>query len=179
MGRITKNMRRLGFEADMEAVLFDSSGFPHLNKKEKTKYIETVVGRMEKQIGWDNTKQVLQECGAQCCGRSWESFAKRIKDQSKSLEDFFVNLNQEEEQYNTHIVHDSAHRSITVVRDRCICGLINKGNIFSENSNFCQCSIGHMSTFFNAVLKVEDIQLKHSIYAGDEWCEWVVRWKDD
>ena len=29
LGRISKNMRKLGFEADMDKILFDSSEFPN------------------------------------------------------------------------------------------------------------------------------------------------------
>jgi hypothetical protein len=177
-GRITKNMRKLGFATAMEKILFDSAEFPNLKKKEQTKYIETVMERMEKNIGLENTSKVLQECGAQCCGKSWSNFVKQIKDNSKSQEDFFVRLNNEEKKYGTCISYDSEHKSITVVRNKCICGLINKGDIFSENNTFCSCSIGHMSVFFNSIFRVDSIQLMQSIYSGDERCEWIIRLKD-
>ena len=177
-GRITKNMRKLGFAAAMEITLFDSLEFPNLKKKEQAKYLETVMERMERNIGLENTNRVLYECGAQCCGKSWSSFVKQIWDNSKSLEDFFVNLNNEEKKYDTRITYDSQHKSITVVRNKCICGLINKGNIFKENNTFCNCSIGHMSVFFNSIFVVESIQLMKSIYAGDERCEWIIRLKE-
>ncbi len=176
-GRITKNIRKLGFGAAMDKVLFDSVAFPHLKKKEQTQYIETVMVRMEKSIGLENTKKVLQECGAQCCGKSWSRFAKETWDRSKSPEDFFVNLNREEEKYATRFSYDPGQQSITVIRDQCICGLINKGNVFGENRTFCHCSIGHMSVFFNAVFSVDSIQLRQSIYAGDKRCEWAIQLK--
>jgi len=175
LGRITKNMRKLGFEADMDRILFDSSEFPNLKKKEQTKYVETVMERMEKNIGLENTKKILKECGAQCCGKSWSNFVRQIWDNSKSQEDFFVNLNNEEKKYDTHITYDSEHKSITVFRGKCICGLINKGNVFRNNSVFCNCSIGHMSVFFNSIYRVDNIQLMQSIYSGDERCEWTIK----
>jgi hypothetical protein len=99
-------------------------------------------------------------------------------DHSKSLEDFFVNLNNEEKKYDTHMYYDAEQKSITVIRDKCICGLINKGNVFRENNTYCNCSIGHMSVFFNAIFRVDNIQLMHSIYSGDERCEWIIRLKE-
>jgi len=174
LGRITKNMRKLGFEADMDKILFDSLEFPHLKKKEQTKYIGTVMERMEINIGLENTKKILKECGAQCCGKSWSNFVRQIWDNARSPAEFFVNLNKEEKKYDTHITYDSEHNCITVVRDKCICGLINKGNVFSNNSVFCNCSIGHMSVFFNSIFRVADIQLIKSIYSGDDKCLWEI-----
>jgi hypothetical protein len=39
-GRITKNLRKLGFEKEMEKILFDSSNFPGLKKSEQSKYVK-------------------------------------------------------------------------------------------------------------------------------------------
>jgi len=177
-GRITKNMRKLGFADAMEKVIFDSAEFPNLKKKEQTKYLETVMERMEKNIGLENSKKVLRECGAQCCGKSWSNFVKQIRDNSKTQEDFFVKLNNEEEKYDTCISYNPEYKSITVVRNKCICGLINKGNIFRENNTFCNCSIGHMSVFFNSIFRVDSIKLMQSIYSGDEKCQWIIKLKD-
>jgi len=173
-GRITKNLIKLGFEKEMEKLLFDSLDFPVLKKPEQTKYIETVMKRMEDSIGLENTKKVLFECGAQCCGKSWSKFVKQIWDNSKSLEDFFTNLNKEEEKYNTRMTYNDSNKSITVVRTKCICGLINKGNPLTRKNTFCNCSIGHMSVFFNTIFAVEEIKLKKSIFSGDEKCEWLI-----
>ena len=130
-------MRKLGFAAEMDKVLFDSSEFPHLKKKEQTKYIETVMDRMEESIGLDNTKKILQACGAQCCGKSWSDFVRRIWDQAESPADFFVKLNNEEKKYATEITYHPAGKSISVVRNKCICGLINKGDLFNHGSVNC------------------------------------------
>lgn len=173
-GRITKNMRKLGFEEHMEDVLFDSLTFPTLNKKEQTRYIETIMDRMQKTIGLENTYKVLEECGAQCCGKSWSSFAKQIWDCSATSEDFFVSLNREEKKYNTHISYDSMGKNITVTREKCICGMINKGNVFEQGNVFCNCSIGHMNEFFSSIFEVRNVKLVKSIYSGDKMCQWIV-----
>lgn len=173
-GRITKNLRKLGFENEMDKILFDSLEFNKLNKNDQTKYIETIVERMDKIIGSENTKRVLFECGSQCCGKSWSKFAKNVWEQSKSLDDFFVRINKAEEKYNTYFVYDSKKNIITLTRTKCICGLINKGEHFSKNKPFCNCSLGHMSVFFNSIFNVVDIKLKKSIYSGDKICEWLI-----
>lgn len=177
-GRITKNLKRLGFEREMEEILFDSLDFRKLNKTEQTRYIEKVVERMERVIGLENTKKVLFECGSQCCGKSWSKFVKKIWDESESLEYFFVKLNKAEEKYNTSFTYDSKNKTITVIRTKCICGLINKGEPFIKpnwsNKTFCHCSIGHVDVFFNSVFKVKDIELRKSIFSGDERCEWLI-----
>lgn len=173
-GRITKNVRNLGYEKEMEAILLDSLDFTKLKKIEQTQYIETVMDRMEKRIGLENTNKVLFECGAQCCGKSWSNFVKQIWQNSKSIEDFIDHINQEEEKYDTHFIYNEKEKLITVVRDACICGLINKGNIFTDIKTFCNCSIGHMSIFFNTIFKVDKIEFTKSIYSGDEKCEWII-----
>jgi len=174
-GRITKQLRKQGFEREMENILFDSHHFKNLNKSDQTKYVETIVSRMNTYIGADNTDKILYECGAQCCGKSWSKFAKGIWDQSDSIDDFFVNLNREEEKYNTHIDFDRNNASISVERSKCICGLINKGPHFQENIDYCKCSLGHMSVFFKSVFNVTGIKLVESIYSGADKCKWKIK----
>lgn len=178
-GRITKHLRKLGFEQEMEKILFDSSSFPKLKKTEHASYVEKVVTRMTKIIGEKNTEKVLFECGAQCCGKSWSKFVMNIWRESESLEIFFRNLNQEEEKYNTLFTHIPSESLIIVERTKCICGLINKGEHFQNNKNYCKCSTGHMSVFFKTIFDVKDIQLTKSIYSGSDRCEWKIKIQND
>lgn len=175
LGRITKNLRKQGFEKGMENILYDSSKFPKLKKPEQTKYVETVMIRMIENIGVECTEKVLFECGAKCCGKSWVKFVKGIWDVSNSLDDFFVNLNTEEKKYNTTIDYNLTAQSITVERNKCICGLINKGEHFTDNISYCKCSNGHMSEFFNSVFSVKEVKLEESIYSGADTCRWTVQ----
>ncbi len=175
LGRITKNLRKMGFESEMENILYDSIEFSKLKKPEQTKYIESIMNRLVDTVGQEKTDEVLFACGEQCCGKSWSKFAKRIWEDSNSTEDFFMNLNKEEEKYDTYISYDSVKKEVTVNRNKCICGLINKGEHFNDNKSFCNCSIGHMSVFFNSVFSVQDIQLEKSIFNGDEKCEWTIK----
>ncbi len=177
-GRITKHLRKQGFEKDMEKILFDSSYFPKLKKKEQTQYVEKVITRMTDIIGLEKTEKVLFECGAQCCGKSWSKFVKEIWDKTKSLEDFFKNLNKEEEKYNTEIKYIESEDLIIVERSKCICGLINKGEIFQNNKEYCKCSNGHMSVFFSTVFDIEEVKLIKSIYSGSDICQWRIKIKN-
>lgn len=177
-GRITKHLRKQGYEEEMENILHDSKNFPKLKKPEQTKYVETVMGRMDKSIGKDNAERVLIECGAQCCGKSWSSFVKRIWNQSESVNDFFIKLNKEEEKYNTQFTYDPNRNSIAVERSKCICGLINKGKPFETHKGYCKCSIGHMSAFFNTVFNVKEVQMKQSIFSGSDTCKWHIQLSD-
>jgi len=174
IGRITKNLRKLGFEDIMDKILFDSIHFTNLNKSEKTEYIEIIIKRMQEHIGFENTNKVLFDCGSQCCGKSWSDFAMQIWKDSKTIEKFIINANKAEEKYNTKFFYDPINNTITVIRTKCICGLINKGEYFKENCAFCNCSIGHMDKFFRTIFKVKNISLKTSIYSGDKECKWII-----
>jgi hypothetical protein len=173
-GRITKSLRKNGFCVEMDDILFDSDNFTKLKKTDQTQYVETVVNRMEQLIGEDNTKKVLFECGKNCCGKSWSNFAKRIYNNSNSIEDFVKKLNKEEIKYNTIISYDKNKRSIQVKRTKCICGLINKGKIFNNTNFYCNCSNGHMSAFFSSIFKVDKIVFQQSIYNGNDSCVWQI-----
>jgi hypothetical protein len=177
-GRITKNLRKQGFETEMEKILFDSIDFNKLTKTKQTNYIESVMIRMNEIIGHDKTNHILFTCGEQCCGKSWSNFAKGIWNNSNSQDDFFVNLNKEEEKFGTSILYNSSDNSITVIREKCICGLINKGEAFKINKDFCKCSNGHMSRFFNSVFSVKGIELKKSIFNSNDKCEWIIKLND-
>ncbi len=159
----------------MKEILYDSKDFPKLNKKLQTKYIATVMDRMENSIGKKNTKNVLFSCGVQCCGKSWSNFVNDIWKKSESIEEFIKNLNKAEEKYSTCFSFDRINNSISVYRKKCICGLINKGNHFDGNANYCNCSIGHMSKFFNSVLPIDNITLKQTIFNGNDKCEWEIK----
>ncbi len=174
-GRITKHLRKQGYEKEMEDILYDSKNFLKLKKPEQTKYVETVMGRMDKSIGKDNAEKVLIECGVQCCGKSWSGFVRRIWNQSESINDFFIKLNEEEEKYNTQFTYDPNRNTIAVERSKCVCGLINKGKPFKTHKGYCKCSIGHMSVFFNTVFNVKEIQIKQSIYSGSDTCKWHIQ----
>ena len=162
----------------MEDILYDSNSFPKLKKPEQTEYVETVMTRMVKSIGKKNAEKVLIECGAQCCGKSWSRFVKGIWHQSESVYDFFLKLNEEEEKYNTQFTYDPNRNSIVVERSKCICGLINKGKPFKTNKDYCRCSIGHMSVFFNTVFNVKEIKIDQSIYSGSDKCKWQIQLDD-
>lgn len=158
----------------MENILFDSADFNNLNEKTKVGYIETVLNRMEKEIGEESTKRVLFSCGEQCCGKSWTTFAMNIWDSSNSLENFFINLNNEEEKYKTNFSFKKDIKTVYVMRSKCICGLINKG-IFSNSKNlFCSCSNGHMTDFFNSIFSVKTVILEQSISSGADKCKWRI-----
>lgn len=173
-GRITKNLIKKGFKNEMEIILYDSIEFIKLKKPAQTEYIETIMDRMVKTIGQDNTNEVLFACGAQCCGKSWSNFAVSIWKSSKSIDDFFINLNREEKKYNTHISYKPLEKVLTVTRSKCICGLINKGTNFRHNNSYCNCSLGHMSIFFNSVFGVRNITLEKTIFNGADKCEWSI-----
>lgn len=174
-GRITKNLRKQGFEDKMDTILLDSIGFPELKKEAKVRYVEATVNRMKTEIGTVNTKKVLFECGVKCCGKTWAKWAKTIWDNSDSLNDFFVNLNKEEEKYNTQMSYDKEQNVVYVMRSKCICGLVNKGNISIEPNLYCSCSSGHMDVFFSSVFSVNKVELKQSIFNGAKTCRWKVK----
>jgi hypothetical protein len=178
-GRITKSLRRNGFENKMDKILSDSSNLSTLKNKEQTKYVETVLSRMEEEIGTENTKQVMFECGAKCCGKSWVKFAQTIFNNSNSVENFFDKLNKEEKKYNTYISFNEDENNIEVKRTKCICGLINKGEIFSNNSLFCFCSNGHMWKFFHSIFSVDKISFEQSIFSGADVCSWKIKLKNN
>ncbi len=175
IGRITKNLRKHGFEDRMESILFDAHSFSTLKKKEQTKYIETVLNRMTALIGRESTDAVMHSCGEQCCGKSWSSFARNIRNKSDgTIADFIRRLNIEEEKYNTFMEYHPGENLIKVFRTACICGMVNKGDKFSGENRFCSCSIGHMSVFFGAVFRDPSITFKASIMNGNEQCEWHI-----
>lgn len=175
-GRITKNLRYKGFESKMKDILHDSTNFNGFSKDDQVQYIETVMDRMVATIGQNDTDAVLFSCGEQCCGKSWVNFAKDIWNQSKGfLDNFIVNLNIAEEKYNTFFSYDSTNKSITVTRTKCLCGLVNKGKPFKNNKSYCNCSIGHMSQFFNSLVTIQKIDFNKSIMNGNEKCEWNIK----
>lgn len=174
LGRITNNLRKLGFERKISSILFDSINFSKLSKIQQAAYIETVTERMNNVIGLSNTKKILFECGSQCCGKSWSQFAKNIWESSNSIEDFFIKINKAEKKYYTSFEYNKDKKQIILTRSKCICGLINKGHLFKKDKSFCNCSLGHMDKFFKTIFKIKKIELKKSIFSGKKTCRWLI-----
>ena len=175
LGRITKNLRKHGFEDAMKEILHDSLMFNSLKKADQATYLETVMERMVTAIGQDNAMMVMRSCGEQCCGKSWAAFARNIWENSNgTVEDFVEKLNHEERKYSTSMMYDREKNEIKVFRSQCICGMINNGGPFTTNTTFCTCSTGHMEKFFNAVFDVNEVTFIGSIMNGAGNCEWSV-----
>jgi len=68
-GRITKHLRKQGFEKEMESILFDSHSFSKLKKEEQTQYVEKVVTRMTEIIGQKRQKKFCLNVGLIGVGR--------------------------------------------------------------------------------------------------------------
>lgn len=176
-GRITKAMISEGFESYLDKLLYDSMDFSKMKKSQSVDYVEDVINRMDFNLGKENTQKVLRACGRKCCGKSWANFVKDISNSTETVEDFFELLNKKEEAYNTGFVFDKEKSMVTINRNKCICGLVNKAKRKFKSNLYCECSTGHFLQFFESVFIVESIELKKSILSGSDSCEWVVKIK--
>ncbi len=174
-GRIVKNMIQEGFEDQLEYIFYDSMQFSSMGKKEKVKYIEEVIQRLDQRLGHEVATKILKNCGRQCCGKSWANFVTDIHDATENIDDFFILLNEREAPYNTVFDYHSARNEITITRQKCLCGLIDKAKRQFESNLYCACSTGHFEKFFDTVFSVEGIRLNQSILTGAKFCEWTVK----
>ena len=79
--------RELGNEV-MLKVMFDSPNYRSFKAPEKAAWWKSALLRLEEEVGNEGTIEIMKLCGQKCCGQGTRQSARRLMEESSSMEEF-------------------------------------------------------------------------------------------
>ena len=155
-----------------EKVLQGADQFKSLNNTEKAAWIRGAVEKLEKLIGQEKTRKIMESCGRKCCGPTSRKKAKQLMDESDSLEEFIRKLNEKGLGGGRLTLHGD---TITGGYDHCYCGQVKQTKEPFLTLTYCSCSAGWYKQLFESALgKPVEVELLQSIICGADTCEFTI-----
>ncbi|MCJ7423358.1 DUF6144 family protein [Candidatus Bathyarchaeota archaeon] len=132
------------------------------------KWIKSLVQSLHENVDEENRAKILERCGRNCISQSMIARAKKIKKNSKNIEEFLDKLSKNWK----HLKLDG--NKVYVEYEKCYCPLVRD---YKETlpATFCNCSRGWLKELFESALeKPVEVKLEKSIKRGDEICRFRV-----
>lgn len=131
-------------------------------------WIETLLENLDE----DTRKKVLQHCGRFCANQHSIELFKKLKDDTKNLEELVTKLNEDIKGTKWTIIDEN---SLEVEYERCFCPLHSTGVVNSPTQ--CNCSTGWLKENLELYLEKDvDITLQHSALQGFPTCKFVAKY---
>lgn len=175
IGRFAKIVEKQVSEDAFLRIMNKSDEYNKYNAIKKAEWWKQAIETLEKETGAEGAVEIMQICGTKCCGQGQRKTAKRLMNESSSLEDFlerFVNYGVKDGELGYEIL--DKNRFITK-HNKCFCGQVKKSKDLFKTNTYCQCSVEFNKTFFEAAFdKPVSVKLNKSILNGDDWCEFEI-----
>ncbi len=175
IGRFAKIIEKdLGVDVLLE-VMQDSDKYSSFKAPEKATWWKSAVERLEKGVGNEKAIDVMRSCGQKCCGQGIRKTAKRLMDESKSMEEFLEKASNYEVKEGEIEYKLKEDNTIIGIFNRCFCGQVKQTKIPFKNKTYCQCSAEFHKQFFEAALgEPIKVELTQSIINGAKTCRFVI-----
>lgn len=161
-------------------IMDGSNNYDSLSSDKKALWWKNAVEKMEELLGKNKSISIMTECGSKCCGTGQRNTAKRLMNESKSIEDF-VNKIANYEVKDGELEYKLIDKNTIVARhNRCFCGQVKGFNELFKNDTYCQCSVEFNRQFFQAAFnKPVEVKLVQSILNGATCCEFNIKIKEN
>ena len=175
IGRFAKIIKKdLGEDVLIE-VMQDSNKYSLFKAPKKAAWWKSAVERLEKGVGNEKAVEVMRSCGRKCCGQGIRKTAKRLKDESKSMQEFLEKASTYEVKEGEIEYRLEDENKIVGIFNRCFCGQVKQIKVPFENDTYCQCSAEFHKQFFEAALeKPVRVELVQSIISGAKKCKFIM-----
>lgn len=134
--------------------------------KKQAKYVKEIMNEINKTQGEEAGEKILRPCGHQCISNSVIEKAKKLYQNSNSIDGFLQLLN--EQRIGGGELHTKDGKIIGIY-NACYCGIAKQAKDMSPV--YCYCSAGWFEKLFSSILgdsvKVNKIQ---SILDGSDKC---------
>ncbi len=179
IGRFVKIIEKdLGEELLFE-IMQDSDEYSSFKAPEKAAWWSSAVERLKKRVGSEKAIEIMKYCGQKCCGQGRRKTAKRLMNESKSMEDFLEKASNYEVKEGEIEYRLKDANTIIGIFNRCFCGQVKQTKIPFKNKTYCQCSTEFHKQFFEAALeKPIKVELIQSIISGAKTCNFVIHIKE-
>jgi len=176
IGRFAKIVEAKTTTDSFIRIMEKSDEYNKYKADKKALWWDNAVDRLEKELGNKGAIDVMRTCGSKCCGKGQRKTAKRLMDESTSMEDFLEKVSKYEVKDGE--IEYKLINSNTIIgkHNRCFCGQVKKSKELFKNNIYCQCSVEFNKQFFEAAFeKPVEVELKQSIITGGDWCEFEIR----
>lgn len=178
IGRFAKIVEISSSQDSFVRIMEKSDEYSKYQPERKALWWNEAIKRLENELGSDKAIEVMRTCGSKCCGQGQRKTAKRLMDESSSLEDFLERLSKYEVKDGELEYKLINNNTIVGKHNRCFCGQVKKSKELFKNSTYCQCSVEFNKQFFEAALdKPVEVELKKSILNGGDYCEFEIKIK--
>lgn len=175
IGRFAKILSRAVKEDILIKIMQGSENYNSLKPEKKASWWRNAVENMENELGKEKSIEVMNTCGAKCCGKGQRNTAKKLMNESKSLDDFLLKLSKygvKDGELEYKVVDNN---TIIGKHNRCFCGQVKHSEEIFKNDTYCHCSVEFNKQFFQAAFnKPVTVKLKQSILNGGDCCEFII-----
>ncbi len=175
IGRFAKIIEKELGEKVLSKVMQNSNKYASFKVPEQSLWWKSAIEKLEKEIGKDKAENIMRLCGQKCCGQGIRKTAKRLMDESKSIEEFLRKastdgLKEGEVEYKL-----KDKNTIIGTFYRCFCKQVSQVKPPFKNMTYCQCSAEFHKQYFEAALeKPVRVEMKQSIISGAKTCKYII-----
>ena len=176
IGRFAKIVKSKTAKDSYIRIMEKSDEYNKYKPDKKALWWKNAVERLENELGIDRAIEIMRTCGSKCCGQGQRKTAKRLMNESSSLEDFLERVSKyevKEGELEYKLINDN---TIIGKHNKCFCGQVKKSKELFKNKTYCQCSVEFNKQFFEAAFeKPVNVELKQSIINGGDFCEFEIK----
>ena len=176
IGRFAKIVKSKTAKDSYMRIMEKSDEYNKYKPDKKALWWKNAVERLENEIGIDKAIEIMRTCGSKCCGQGQRKTAKRLMNESSSLEDFLERISKyevKEGELEYKLINDN---TIIGKHNKCFCGQVKKSKEVFKNTTYCQCSVEFNKQFFEAAFeKPVNVELKQSLITGGDFCEFEIK----
>jgi len=175
IGRLAKIIEKELGEKTLLVVMQDSDKYELFKAPEKSVWWKAAIEKLEKEVGIKKAEEIMRLCGQKCCGQGIRKTAKRLMNESKSMEEFLKKastdgLKEGEVEYKL-----KDKNTIIGTFYRCFCKQVSQVKPPFKNMTYCQCSAEFHKQYFEAALeKPVRVVMKQSIISGAKTCKYII-----
>jgi predicted hydrocarbon binding protein len=142
---------------------------------QKAKLVKCLIDQLSKNVNRKFAFMTMEACGRSCIAKSTIKTAKKLRKESKNLDEFLAKLN-EKGIGGGHLKR--RRKQIHARYDRCYCGWVSKTKE-PIPLTYCFCSAGWYKELFETALgKTVNVTLLQSIINGAKSCRFIIDIQD-
>ena len=176
IGRFAKIIEKEFGKEVLLKVMQGSDKYSSFKASEQAAWWKSAVERLEEEVGIKKAERIMNLCGQKCCGKGIRKTARRLMDESKSVEEFLKRastdgLREGEVEYKL-----KDKNTIIGTFNRCFCGQVAQTETPFKNKTYCQCSAEFHKQYFEAALgNLVEVEILQSIISGAKACKFVIQ----
>ena len=154
--------------------------YADLRSNQKADWWRAAIERLEAEANKETAIAVMRDCGRRCCSTGNRKTAKRLRSESRSMEEFLEKSSNYGVKPGEIEYFFKDEQTIIGRFHRCFCGQVKQTETPFKDTTYCNCSAEFHRQYFKAALQVPvQVEVVQSIIAGDGYCEFKVYLGDE